>query len=282
MKSLRKIVSPFISPKVKRWVSLMGLRYGPVPPLHVVGSGDAVPSPYPFWITCPNVLTELGEKFRPTKRFHNYLPHYWLHFRDVRESVRSVVEIGVETDRSIRMWEEFFPNATIYGIDINPVCKQYESGRIKIFIGSQADTGFLNDCLRQMERAPDIIIDDGSHRVDHQIITFNHLFSKLSTHGIYAIEDTGGCVNDKRNRTVNRLKTLIDRVFYWPRDPRTHWTTLDRFPESATWLDRNVTGVAFYRWIAFAMRGHNPGDNPYLPMTEDNIQQDSLAPYGMS
>lgn len=40
------------------------------------------------------------------------------------------------------------------------------------------------------------------------------------------------------------------------------------FGPEATWADRNIIGVAFYRWIVFVMRGHNPGDNPYLGPSE--------------
>jgi hypothetical protein len=115
----------------------------------------------------------------------------------------------------------------------------------------------------------DVVIDDGSHLIEHQIVSFNFLFPRLSDHGIYVIEDTGGAVGDTRLRTVNRLKTLIDRIFYWPTGvPGLHWSKLASFPENADWLARNVTGIAFYRWIAFIMRGHNPSDNPYLPVPD--------------
>ena len=71
-----------------------------------------------------NPLEELGDKHRPTKRTAGYLPYYWRHFRDLREDVRNVLEIGVQSGRSLRMWEEFFPNATIYGLDIDPACRE--------------------------------------------------------------------------------------------------------------------------------------------------------------
>ncbi len=214
-------------------------------------------------------MTELGEKYKPTKRLHNYLTYYWLHLRDVRERVRTVLEIGVESDRSIRMWEEFFPNAAVYGVDINPKCKDYETGRVKIFIGDQSDLSFLSACVSEIGSGLDVVIDDGSHVVEHQIRTFNYLFPRMSDHGIYVIEDTGGAVDDTRLRTVNRLKKIIDKVFYWPRGvPELRWTTLASFPEGADWLAKNVTGIAFYRWIVFIMRGRNPSDNPYLPVKD--------------
>jgi hypothetical protein len=92
----------------------------------------------------------------------------------------------------------------------------------------------------------------------------------MSSHGIYVVEDTGGCVRDYGLRTVNRLKTLIDAIYFFPRHlDASEWTTLNEFPEDAPWLAQHVTGIAFYRWIVFIMRGHNPSDNPYLPVTQD-------------
>jgi hypothetical protein len=72
-------------------------------------------------------------------------------------------------------------------------------------------------------------------------------------------------VRDHDLYTVNAFKRLVDHVFYWPDgyDP-VNWPKLSSFDERATWADRNIIGVAFYRWICFVMRGRNPEDNPYL------------------
>ena len=70
---------------------------------------EATPSPFPFAVDKANLLEELGAKYDPSKRKHNYLAYYWLHFRDVRHQVKNVLEIGVQTDRSIRMWEDVLP-----------------------------------------------------------------------------------------------------------------------------------------------------------------------------
>ena len=90
----------------------------------------------------------------------------------------------------------------------------------------------------------------------------------MSDHGIYVIEDTGGCVGDYGLRTVNSLKTIIDRIMYWPDgfDAR-NWPYLSHFPDEASWIAKNAIGIAFYRWIVFVMRGRNPQDNPFLIAT---------------
>lgn len=212
-----------------------------------------------------NPLEALGEKYQPTKRGQGYLPYYWLHFRDIRLDVKKVVEIGVQTDSSIRMWEEFFPNATIYGIDIDEKCKKFEGGRRRVLIGNQGDFAFCQEIIKQTGGGIDIIIDDGSHKVEHQLKSFQWLFPVLSSHGIYAIEDVGGCVGDADLVTVNNIKILVDNIMYWPAglSPR-EWSHLAEFPKSADWINKNIIGIAFYRWIVFIMRGKNPQDNPYL------------------
>jgi len=227
-------------------------------------------SPFPSIVSRDNVLDELGAKHLPTKRDHNYLPYYWMHFRDIREQVKNVLEIGVESGRSLLFWEDFFPNATIHGLDINPDCRKFEGGRRKILIGSQGDPAFLQS-IASSAGPFDIIIDDGSHRVADQITSFNVLFSAMTSHGIYVIEDTGGCVGDYSLQTVNAMKTLVDRIMYWPQGLHPSlWPYLSEFsPEQTDFLTRNIIGVAFYRWIVFVMRGHNPQDNPYLkPMSQ--------------
>ncbi len=228
-------------------------------------SGEAFQSPYSFFIDRDNFLEKLGEKYLPSKRTHNYLIYYWMHFRDIRLAVRSVLEIGIQTDRSIRMWEEFFPNATICGVDIDPECKKFEGGRRKIFIGHQSDRDFLRYVQRQSDEPFDIVIDDGSHKVEHQLGSFDILFPAMSDHGIYVIEDTGGCVRDHDLVTVNSLKSLVDCIMHWPEgfEPR-DWPRLAAFPDETSWVAKHIIGISFYRWIVFVMRGRNPEDNPFL------------------
>lgn len=222
-------------------------------------------SSFPFPVTDDNPLAELGARYAPTKRLHNYLPFYWMHFRDIRFDVTRVLEIGVQTDRSIRMWEEFFPNATIFGLDIDPACERFTGDRRRILVGDQGDRECLRRALAEAGGAFDIVIDDGSHRVEHQLSTFEFLFPHLTDHGIYVVEDTGGCVGDPGLATVSSLETLVDAIMYWPRGYRpADWPHLTDFPDSARWIDCNVIGVAFYRWIVFVLRGNNPGDNPHL------------------
>lgn len=53
------------------------------------------------------------------KMTHDYLRHYDLLFNSFRAEKFSLVEFGCYEGSSLRMWEEYFPNADIYGVDIN-------------------------------------------------------------------------------------------------------------------------------------------------------------------
>lgn len=248
------------------WLDRLSRGLFPLPKLRLE-PGDTIPAPSPYasLIQRGNPLEILGEKYGPTKRHHDYLKYYWMHLRDVRHEVRSVLEIGVQSDRSIRMWEEFFPNAIIYGIDIDPACEAHTGGRRQVFIGDQSDTKFLDAVIDATGGGFDVVIDDGSHVVEHQLTSFRHLFPRLSQHGLYVVEDTGPGVGDQSLVTVRALQQLIPSILYWPDGfPGEDWRYLVQFDDAAEWQDRNIAGIAFYRWIVFVMRGRNPDDNPHL------------------
>jgi ubiquinone/menaquinone biosynthesis C-methylase UbiE len=55
---------------------------------------------------------------------HSYVDNVYEDiFKDLRQSTKKMLEIGVETGGSLLMWREYFPNVTITGIDIKP-CPQ--------------------------------------------------------------------------------------------------------------------------------------------------------------
>jgi tetratricopeptide (TPR) repeat protein len=117
----------------------------------------------------------------------DYLRHYAEFFSPYRDEEIVVIEIGVSDGGSLRMWERYFSRATIVGIDVQQRCKQYQGGRIKVEIGSQADREFMKELCTKY--TPTIIIDDGSHRADYTMLSFEYLFPKLEPGGCYVIED---------------------------------------------------------------------------------------------
>jgi len=208
-------------------------------------------------------LNRLAERHRPSKIGHDYMRHYWRHFRDRRETTRRLVEVGVQTDRSIRLWEEFFPNAEILGIDIDPECKRFQGGRRRIFIGDQLDTEFLHRFVVETGGGFDIVIDDGLHTEEAILTTFSVLFPALQARGVYAIEDI-----IRRKGVVDFLGSLLHGINHFPDDGRP-WPAMNSFGADAPWLTRHMVGLSFYRYLCFVERGFNPEENPHLLEPEE-------------
>jgi len=130
------------------------------------------------------------DKYDQTHSFKNtsYCDIYDKYFINIRHKVKKFVEIGIKDGCSLRMWKEYFPNATIYGIDIDPRCKKFEEDRIVCMIGDQNCEKFLNDAKKIIGEY-DILLDDGSHITKHQITSFNILHENCKENGFYIIED---------------------------------------------------------------------------------------------
>ena len=67
-----------------------------------------------------NKLDKLAEKYKTDKYGkHHYTKVYYDLFKDRQRSVKKVIEMGIAEGASLRMWRDFFPNAQIYGADID-------------------------------------------------------------------------------------------------------------------------------------------------------------------
>ena len=122
-----------------------------------------------------------------------------------------LMEIGVWTGSSLRMWNDYFNclgiENRVVGIDINPTAKQYEGGNIYVEIGSQIDMPFL--LKTELAHGPfDIILDDGSHITSHQRQSFEALFPGLKSNGLYIVEDV--CTSYWNDYTTARQPTMIE------------------------------------------------------------------------
>jgi demethylmacrocin O-methyltransferase len=149
-------------------------------------------------------LCELAHKYGSDKcaPFHGYTPRYYKMFHDKRKDIKKVLEIGVGTPStmlhvkkykvgsSLYMWRDYFPNAQIYGIDIAPECI-FKDDRIETFYCDQSDREGLARLMDRIGEDIDIVIDDGSHIPEHQIITCLTLMPFLSKSVVYVIEDVG-------------------------------------------------------------------------------------------
>ena len=206
-------------------------------------------------------LNELAIKYNTDKssKNHNYVKTYDKYFKDIKNEFKNVLEIGVLNGSSLKMWEEYFPNATIYGIDMNPNCKQYETERCKIIVSKQDDEELIKTHIKDKKLVFDTIIDDGSHISNHQISSFNLLFDNLKNGGLYIIEDVccsywesheGGY--KKSGTVIEHFKEKIDDINYFGfkgdlYDRRREYIT--SIKNNLTFFEKNVNSIHFYNSI---------------------------------
>lgn len=166
------------------------------------------------------ILDEIGRIHKTDKSsiYHDYLNKYEKYLPFLRNQKIKILEIGVDKGYSLKTWSDYFYNSDIVGIDINFNCKQYETEKIKIEIGDQNDTNFLQN-IHYKYGFFDLIIDDGSHFSDHVIKSFDYLFNCLNSGGIYIVEDlccsywkeyNGGTEDD--NIVLKKFHKIIDEV----------------------------------------------------------------------
>ena len=131
-------------------------------------------------------LDELAIKYGTDKSSldHNYTEFYE---RYLPKNPKKILEIGVLTGASIRMWKEYFPEAEIHGLDLFEEHSEPDIEGVKWWKGSQTNPYILHQ-LRNEHFT--VVIDDGSHNSIDQLISFFGLYEKGMT---YFCEDLHCC-----------------------------------------------------------------------------------------
>lgn len=161
----------------------------------------------------------LDNKGRPIHKSGHYFFAYERHFSKYRNQPCTFLEIGAGNGGSSQMWKRWFgPHARIVTIDINPVCLQYGDEQVEVRIGDQSDPVFLQSLMDEFG-VFDAVLDDGSHHMDHVPKTFEFLYPRIASNGVYMIEDMhtaywenyGGGIGAKTSM-VEKFKSLIDNL----------------------------------------------------------------------
>jgi cephalosporin hydroxylase len=184
---------------------------------------------------------------------HRYTHIYADLFDTKRLDVRNVCEIGVQRGRSIKMWDEYFTNAKITGVDISNRCLQHvqQSDKVKIIIHSATDKDIVPLLHSEAPSGFDIIIDDGSHKPKDQIDSFEILFPLLKNGGLYIVEDV--YPESFGNDFLQYMKEKINNVFYWNKND----SYCNKFGDNANFYDRNIIDIIFYRFLIVIKKGDN-------------------------
>ena len=152
-------------------------------------------------------LAELFNRYGTDKDIIGYTPVYHALFDRLRQQRWSILEIGIGTmvpgvhssmvgyslpgyrpGGSLRAWRDYFPNSTIYGVDIQDDT-QFTEERITTFLCDSTDARQVDDLFRRLNISLDIIIDDGSHIDTDQLQTLKNFYPHLNEGGFYVVED---------------------------------------------------------------------------------------------
>jgi hypothetical protein len=182
----------------------------------------------------------------------HYFPIYERHFAPWRNRSLTFLEIGVSAGGSLQMWQRYFgPLCKVVGIDIMPQCKQHEAPGIFVRIGDQSDPAFLASLIGEFG-VPDVVLDDGSHRMAHIQQTFDYLYPRMGKNAVYMVEDLhtcywpdwGGGINEPGAFT-NICKGLIDRLN----------ADYSGGAIESNWFTKQTFGMAFYDSVAVFEKG---------------------------
>ena len=130
-------------------------------------------------------------------RDHWYTPHYHKRFESFRDEPITLLEIGVggyadpnAGGESLAMWRDYFPRATIVGLDIHP--KTLDLGeRVHIEQGDITDRRVIAH-LAETYGPFDVVIDDGSHMCGDVMAAWAYLWEHVSEGGWYVVEGLSG------------------------------------------------------------------------------------------
>jgi hypothetical protein len=142
-------------------------------------------------------LESLVDNSRTDKNtVHSYLPLYDTLLKSKKDTAKNVLEVGIfKTGGSIKLWHDYFVNATVYGLDIikleNIIHDDIKNNdRIVLHTFSNAyDINFFNKNFLDKGIKCDFMLDDGPHSLD-SMLRFIKLYSQIMTDdGILIIED---------------------------------------------------------------------------------------------
>lgn len=195
-------------------------------------------------------------------KWDHYFEIYDRHFSRFREKEIVILEVGIYHGGSLQMWKHYFgEKAKIYAIDINPECKKFEEDQIEIFIGSQEDREFLRSIREKIPKV-DILIDDGGHTMNQQIVTFKELYGHVKEDGVYLCEDLhtsyweeyGGGYK-KSGSFIEYSKNFIDALHAWhSREDALSVSDFTRITKS----------LHYYDSVLVLEKGHHPKPTEHM------------------
>jgi Methyltransferase domain len=196
------------------------------------------------------------------KHYNRHLHFLTVKYEGAQEKLR-LLEIGVQSGGSSRVWSKYFGEALNYtGIDINPKCKRFEAPElgIHIEIGSQLDVNFLHSICSRFGPF-DIVVDDGGHTTEMIITSFRVLWHCMKDEGVYVMEDLHSAFlgrevpvfrEDSPVMKVDGMD-VFGHLAMWSKLMTSYFTSLydDKRPQLTDPIARHIESISIYDSLAF-------------------------------
>ena len=199
-------------------------------------------------------LCEIMERYGSDKGrvngygWHTYTPVYHTLFKDRRTEPLKVFELGIgsidpniesnmlcangKPGASLRGWEEYFPNALIYGGDIDTKTL-FRTERIKTFYIDQLNGPIIRNVFDIIGEL-DIIVEDGLHTFEANVCFFENTIGNLSKNGVYIIEDI----------LSSTLPLWVVQLKLWRQKYPELVFSMQRIPSPVNSVDNNILVVS--------------------------------------
>lgn len=103
------------------------------------------------------------------ERTHTYISNFYNEkFKSFKNKEIKILEIGVLQGHSLKLWEQYFKKAEIYGVDIQNIIEHKYEQNVNFFLENAYNINFINKLKNQFGQF-DIIIDDGPHTIETQL-----------------------------------------------------------------------------------------------------------------
>jgi len=131
----------------------------------------------------------VDNKLTDKNTWHSYLNTYERLLKDRQQNCKNVLEIGIEKGGSLKLWNDYFVNANIYGIDINDSPNFLKEFKRVQCLKMNAYSDESIEYFKNKNIKFDLIVDDGPHTLETMIYFVQNYLQLLETDGVMVVED---------------------------------------------------------------------------------------------
>ena len=173
---------------------------------------------------------DVNKNFSKKEELNNYTPLYQKFFSRDKNNYRLVFELGIGSNNldtpsnmgsngkpgaSLYMWQEYFPNAEIFGADVDKRIL-FNENRIKTYFVDQYSTESIKKMWVEIGRNNfDLIIDDGIHDYKGNVNFFENSIQYLKKGGLYIIEDVNNIYVENFRKYFSNLNYDVEIIDYY-------------------------------------------------------------------